>query len=387
MCDLEAVPTSPYGPGTRVVRAGQPGPRDEAPLLPGPTFAGPYHLRGDPTGRTDVYGREDNPTWRGLEAAIGELEGGEAVAFASGMAAAAAVLLGIGEPGRPVVVPSDGYPGVREIARDHLAARGVEVRLIPTEQNALSEALPGAGIVWVETPSNPRLDVVDIAALARETHDAGALLVVDNTLATPLGQTPLALGADLVVASGSKHLSGHSDLILGYIAAREPGLAARLHGWRTLTGSIPGPFEAWLAHRSIATLEVRLERQCGNAAMLAELLAGRPEISLVRYPGLERDPSHALARRQMRAFGSVLGFVLPDRERAERFLDRAGLVMEATSFGGVHTSAERRARWGWDDVPEGWVRLSAGIEDAEDLVADVVRALEAASARPKARTT
>jgi cystathionine gamma-lyase len=341
-------------------------------------FAGPYHLRGDPGARADVYGREDNPTWRGLEAAIGELEGGNAVAFASGMAAAAAVLLGIGEPRRPVVVPSDGYPGVREIARDHLAARGVEVRLVPTEERAILEALPGAGTVWVETPSNPRLDLVDIAALARATHDAGAALVVDNTLATPLGQTPLEMGADLVVASGSKHLSGHSDLILGYVATRARRLVERLRAWRTLTGAIPGPFEAWLAHRSIATLDVRLERQCANAAVLAELLAGRAEVSLVRYPGLERDPCHAVARRQMRLFGSVMGFVLPDRNWAERFLDQTALVIEATSFGGAHTTAERRARWGSDDVPEGWVRLSAGIENTEDLVADVGRALDAA---------
>jgi cystathionine gamma-lyase len=255
----------------------------------------------------------------------------------------------------------------------------VEVRLVATEQGALLEALPSVGLVWVETPSNPRLDVVDIAAVARATHDAGALLVVDNTLATPLGQTPLALGADLVVASGSKHLSGHSDLILGYAATRDGAVATQLREWRTQTGSIPGPFEAWLGHRSIATLAVRLERQCANAVALAELIAARPEVSLVRYPGLEGDPAHAIARRQMRAFGSVLGFVLPDREWAERFLGRAELVVEATSFGGVHTSAERRARWGWDAVPEGWVRLSAGIEDTDDLVADVERALAEAA--------
>ncbi|MBV9533819.1 MAG: PLP-dependent transferase, partial [Solirubrobacterales bacterium] len=238
--------------------------------------------------------------------------------------------------------------------------------------------LEDVSLVWVETPSNPRLDVVDIEAVARAAHDHGALLVVDNTLATPLGQSPLRLGADLVVASGSKHLSGHSDLILGYVAARDAARAQQLRAWRTMTGAIPGPFEAWLAHRSIATLEVRLARQCANAAAMAEVLAGRPEVSLVRYPGLSDDPSHGVASRQMQVFGSLVGFVLPDREWAERFLDRAELVVQATSFGGAHTTAERRARWGSTDVAEGWVRLSAGIEDTGDLVSDLTHALDAA---------
>ena len=370
---------SQYGPSTRAVRAGQPEARDEAPFLPGPTFAASYHLRGDPSEHADVYGRYDNPTWRGLEDAIGALEGGHALVFASGMAAAAAVLLECSEPGRPAVLPSDGYPAVRAIARDYLGPRGVPVRFVATDQEAILEALPEAGLVWVETPSNPRLDVVDIAQVARAASEVGALLVVDNTLATPLGQLPLGLGADLVVASGSKHLCGHSDLVLGYAVARDPAGIERLHAWRTLAGAIPGPFEAWLAHRSLATLEVRLQRQCGNASALAELLAGREEVSKVRYPGLAADPSHALARTQMRVFGSVLGFALPDAEWAQRFLDRADLVIQATSFGGVHTTAERRARWRTDDVPDGFIRLSAGIENTEDLLADVTRALDAAN--------
>lgn len=298
--------------------------------------------------------------------------------FASGMAAVTAALLELSEPEHSTVVPGDGYPAVRAIARDHLHARGVPVRLVPSDEGAILDALPDARLVWVETPSNPRLDVVDIETVAHAAHDVGALLVVDNTLATPLGQSPLRLGADLVVASGSKHLSGHSDLILGYAVARDGAVAQRLRAWRTVTGSIVGPFEAWLAHRSIATLEVRLARQCANAAVLADLLSSRGEISLVRYPGLQSDPSHAVARRQMRGFGSLVSFVLPDREWAERFLDAGQLVIQATSFGGVHTTAERRARWGTDDVAQGWVRLSAGIEDTDDLVADVTRALDAA---------
>ncbi len=361
-----------------MVRAGQARARDEQPFLAGPTFAAPYHLRGDPAAHTDVYGREDNPTWRGLEAAIGELEGGGALVFASGMAAAAAVLLELSEPGRAVVVPGDGYPAVRALAREHLAQRGVPARLVPTSFEAIVGALEDASLVWVETPSNPRLDVVEISALAQAVHAAGALLVVDNTLATPLGTTPLALGADLVVVSASKHLSGHSDLLLGYVATGDPDRLRRLHEWRTLAGAIPGPFEAWLAHRSLATLAVRLARQCANASALAELLAGRAEISLLRYPGLERDPSHAVAKEQMRIFGSVLSFVLEGRRRAERFLESSELIVQATSFGGLHTTAERRARWGMDEIDAGWVRLSAGIEDTVDLTADVERALERA---------
>jgi cystathionine gamma-lyase len=359
-----------------VVRAGQPEARDETPFLPGPTFAAPYHLRGDPSEHADVYGRYDNPTWRGLEGAIGALEGGHALVFASGMAAAAAVLFACSEPGRRVVVPSDGYPAVRAIASDHLSPRGVPVRFVASGEKEIVEALSDeVSLVWVETPSNPRLDVVDIAQVARAASEAGALFVVDNTLATPLGQVPLELGADLVVASGSKHLSGHSDLVLGYVVARDRGHVERLRAWRTLAGAIPGPFEAWLAHRSLATLDVRLERQCANAGALAELLAGRGEVSEVRYPGLAADPSHALASRQMRVFGSVLGFALPDGQWAQRFLDRAELVLQATSFGGIHTTAERRARWGTDEVADGFIRLSAGIENTEDLLVDIARAL------------
>jgi cystathionine gamma-lyase len=197
--------------------------------------------------------------------------------------------------------------------------------------------------------------------------------VVDNTFATPLGQRPLELGADLSVTSATKHLGGHADLLLGYVAASDPARAETLRTWRSHTGSIPGPFETWLAHRSLATLDVRLERGEANALALAKLLSGRVEA--LRYPGLPSDPAHELARRQMRRFGTVLCFDLGSRERAEAFLEAAELVTEATSFGGVITTAERRGRWGGDDVPEGFIRLSAGCEATEDLVADVQRAL------------
>jgi cystathionine gamma-lyase len=353
---------------SRVVRAGLPEPEQGEPFLPGPTFAAPFHLRGDPRDADFVYGRYGNPSWSAYERALGELEGGEAVLFASGMAAAAAVLLTSLKPGDSLLLPSDCYMHVRGLARNHLAERGVEVRLAPTAEIGAADL--DASLVWLETPSNPGLELCDVEAIAGRT---GAPVAVDNTFATPLGQRPLELGAELSVTSATKHLSGHSDLLLGYVATADPRRAEALRDWRKEAGSIPGPFEAWLAHRSLATLDVRLERGCANALAIAELLAERGEP--VRYPGLAQDPAHELARRQMSRFGTVVSFDLGGRERAERFLAAARLVTESTSFGGVLTTAERRARWGGDDVPEGFIRLNAGCEDREDLLADVARAL------------
>jgi cystathionine gamma-lyase len=333
------------------------------PFLPGPTFAAPYHLSGDPADSEFTYARFDNPTWRAYEDALGALEGGRAAVFASGMGAISTLLLTLLEPGERVVIPSDAYYTVRTLTRDLLP---FDVREVPTDTQAYLDAVAGAKLVWIETPSNPGLEVVDIRAVAQA---ADGLVVVDNTLATPRGQQPLALGADYSVASASKAITGHSDLILGYVAAAdvEPVRAAR-----SKLGTVAGPFEVWLAHRSLATLDVRLERQCANALRLARLVG---EHVPVRYPGLESDPAHEIAARQMTSFGPVIGFTLPSAEAADAFLSAADLVTEATSFGGVRTTAERRARWGSDDIPEGWIRLSAGCEDPDALVADVEQAL------------
>jgi cystathionine gamma-lyase len=349
------------GDSTRAAHAGLPVAAHGEPFLPGPTFQAANHWIGDagPGG----YGRTGNPTWTHYEEALAELEGGgEAVVMASGMAAVAAVLLPILKPGDVLVAPHDAYPGVRTIATDHLQPRGVEVRLVASSDAAFREAAGGATVVWVETPSNPGLELLDITALAEAAHATGALLAVDGTLATPLRQRALDLGADVAVASASKHLTGHSDLVLGYAATRDAGMAQQLRAWRGLAGAIPGPFEVWLAHRSLPTLAIRLERQEANARALADALAEHPAVRDVRWPRL----------------GSVLTFALPDEDAAQRFLAAARLVAEATSFGGVHASAERRARWGTDDVEPGLVRFSAGIEDTADLVADVCAALDAA---------
>jgi cystathionine gamma-lyase len=350
------------GPSTRAVHAGLPEPAQGEPFLPGPVFAAPFHLQGEIDATRFSYHRYTNPTWEHLEAAVGGLEGGEALFFASGMAAVTAVAVSALRPGDVLVAPSDAYPGIRAIAAEHLEPIGVEVRLVPTDESAVRGALHGATMVWVESPSNPGLEMLDLVLLANEAHAAGATFVVDNTLAGPLRQRPLELGADVSLSSASKSLTGHSDLVLGYVAARERERVDALRAWRSTTGAIPGSFEAWLAHRSLATLGVRLERQERNAAALAEALRARDDVTDVRWPGV----------------GSVLCFTLDGADRAQAFLSATALVAEATSFGGLHSTAERRARWGTDDVAEGWIRFSTGIEDTDDLVADVTAALDAA---------
>ncbi|BCL21617.1 cystathionine gamma-lyase [Streptomyces tuirus] len=371
------------GDGTRAVRAGLPEPVKHEPTLPGPVFAAHFHLPGDPTGPY-TYGRDENPTWTLLERAIGELEapredGAETLVFASGMAAISAVLFSLLRTGDVCVLPDDGYQAL-PLVRAQLEAYGIEVRTAPTGGDAQLDVLDGARLLWIETPSNPGLDVCDIRRLAEAAHARGALVAVDNTLATPLGQRPLELGADFAVASGTKQLTGHGDVLLGYVVGRNAEAMAAVRRWRKIVGAIPGPMEAWLAHRSIATLQMRVDRQSATALAVAEALRERPEVTGLRYPGLPDDPSHEIARRQMRRFGCVVSFTLPTRERADRFLDALRLVDDATSFGGVRSTAERRGRWGGDAVPEGFVRLSVGAEDPEDLVVDVLRALDASAA-------
>jgi cystathionine gamma-lyase len=361
------------GDGTLAVGAGRPPAENFAPGIPGPVFAAHYHLAGEASGPF-TYGRDANPTWTLLEQAIGEFEGGaEVVSFSSGMAAVAAVLLSQVKSGDVVVLPDDCYQVTRSL-KERLESYGAVVRMAPTAGDAQIGSLDGARLVWLESPSNPGLDVCDIARIAEAAHAAGALVAVDNTLATPLGQRPLDLGADFSVASDTKALTGHGDLLLGHVATRDPALANAIRSWRKTVGAIPGPMEAWLAHRSLATLQLRLDRQDANALALAEALRGR--VSGLRYPGLPDDPGHKVAARQMRRFGCVVSFTLPGEEAAEEFLGALRLVMQATSFGSVHSSAERRGRWGGDAVEPGFIRFSVGIEDTADLVADVLRALE-----------
>ncbi|MFD5766008.1 cystathionine gamma-lyase [Streptomyces sp. NPDC127049] len=369
------------GDGTLAVRAGLPEPVKHEPTLPGPVFAAHFHLPGEPTGPY-TYGRDENPTWTHLEQAISTLEspgesGIETVVFASGMAAISAVLLSQLSAGDAVVLPTDGYQAL-PLLHEQLRAYGIEVRTAPTGGDAQLDVLDGAKLLWIETPSNPGLDVCDIRRLVAAAHAGGVLVAVDNTLATPLGQRPLELGADFSVASDTKGMTGHGDILLGHVSCRDPLRAAEVRRWRKVVGAIPGPMEAWLAHRSLATLQLRIDRQCATALELARVLAEHPDVTGLRHPGLPDDPSHAVAARQMRRFGSVISFELAGRGRAERFLDELRLVDDATSFGGVRSSAERRGRWGGDAVAEGFIRFSVGAEDPEDLIADVLRALDAA---------
>lgn len=365
--------------GTRVVRAGLPAPAAGSPYLGGPTLAATFHSPGDPADSPFTYGRFDNPTWQAYERALEELEGGPALLFPSGMAASMAVLSTVLVPGSKLVMPSDCYYTTRLIAAEHFAPLGVEVVMAPTAHDEQAALLAGAALLWLESPTNPGLDVCDIERLCRVAHGVGALVAVDNTTVTMLGQRPLALGADFSVMSDTKAMSGHADVILGHVACRDAEWATRIRTWRTRTGSIPGPMEVWLAHRSLGTLDVRLERQCRSALAIAEMLGAHAAVERVRYPGLPSDPSYAVASRQMSRFGPVISFTLRDRAAADRFFAAASLVHEATSFGGIHTSAERRARWGGDNVPDGFIRLSIGVEDPRDLIADISQALDASA--------
>lgn len=372
---------------TRVIRSTLTPTAAGEPIHHGPVFAAPFHAPGDPSNSAYTYARSHNPTWTALESALAQMESGEGytaktLIYGSGLAAIAAIFGAFLLPGDIAVLPSDSYFGARVLMEQQFVTMGVKLRLAATAGDAQAALLDGAKLLWLESPSNPKMDVCDIARLSKLAHEAGALVGVDNTTATPLGQSPLALGADFSMSSDTKLISGHGDLLAGHVAVRADatdrtgaGLYDKLLQGRTLSGAILGPMEAWLVLRSIATLPLRLERSCANALALAAFLKTRSEVSRVRYPGLESDPDHTLASRQMQAFGPILSFVLNDKEAADRFLVKAELITEATSFGAIHTTAERRARWGHDDVPEGLVRLSAGCEAIEDLLADVAQAL------------
>jgi cystathionine gamma-synthase len=342
-----------------------------------------------------VYGRDDNDTRAAFEAVLGGLEGGTALAFASGMAAIAAAVETV-PIGGSVVVAGDAYNGTRRLLRDAVGRGRLQVRSAAVDDTdatlAVCAEVSGAGsgagpdgfgsggLLWLESPTNPLLAVPDLAALIEGAHRLGLSVAVDNTFATPLLQRPLDLGADLVVHSVTKLLAGHSDVLMGAAVTRSPTLAELLARRRSLHGAIPGPFEVFLALRGVRTLGVRLERAQATAGELARRLAGRVGVTSVRYPGLPDDAGHQQARRQMRGFGTMVAFEMVGGARAaEAVCAGVEVLTPGTSLGGVETLIERRGRWeGESHLPPGLLRLSVGIEHLEDLWADLDQAIGAA---------
>jgi cystathionine gamma-synthase len=343
---------------TVAVTAGRPPRQPDGPTNAPIVMASTYHAGGD-----IGYGRYGNPTWEMFEAAVGALEGGTATSFASGMAATAAVL-DLVPPGGVVVAQEQAYYGTIALLREHERAARLKVRPVDlTDLGTALAALDGADMVWAESTTNPLLQVVDVPALMGAAREAGAIGVVDNTFATPVLARPLLSGAAVVLHSATKYLSGHSDLLLGAAVVDDPALAERLVAHRGRHGGVPGAFEAWLALRGLRTLHVRMQRAQANAATLAGRLPGHPAVTRVHYPGT----------------GAMVSLeVAGDAQSADRVCASTSVWVNATSLGGVESSLERRRRWPGEsaDVPETLIRLSVGIEDVEDLWADLSAALD-----------
>ena len=329
-----------------------------------------------------VYGRADNPNRERLEAALAALEGGAAAAaFASGLAAIHSIFQSL-RPGDHAVVSSDIYHGTRALLQQVLERWGLQVSFVPFDnladvQQAMRE---NTRLIYLETPSNPLLKIIDIAAAAEMAHGARALLVADNTLATPVLQSPLGLGADIVVHSSTKYFGGHSDVTGGAVIVKEENeMFERIRQVQTLAGGVPSPFDCWLVRRGLATLPLRVRAQSANAQQIAEFLAAHPAVSRVHYPGLPGHPAHDVARRQMSAFGAMLSFQLVAGEAAARKLAASTkLFKQATSLGGIESMIEHRASIAGEDpsTPRDLLRLSVGIEAAVDLVEDLRHSLQ-----------
>src|SRR4249919_320166 len=378
--------TAPNGlhPATLAVHAGAEPDRETGAVAP------PIHLattfRHGPAGERVAgyeYQREGNPTQDRLETALAALEGGAAaLAFASGMAAISGLLETLPNGAR-VLIPDDCYSGLRFLANEFLPQRGVEAIAVDMADPEAVEAACSqpVAVVWVETPSNPRMKICDIAALAQLAHRHGALLACDNTFATPVLQRPLALGADVVMHSTTKYFGGHSDVLGGALVfARRDRFFDRVAHRRHITGAIASPFNAWLIQRGCRSLHARMAMHCANGRKVAEFLAGHAAIEAVHYPGLPTHPNHAVAARQMRDFGGMLSIqVTGGREAALRMAGRLQLFTNATSLGGCESLIEHRAsvEGKQPQSPENLLRISVGLEHVDDLIADFEQALAA----------
>lgn len=378
----------PLQPATLVVAAGRPAREQGAPVNPPVVLSSTYVSRGVPAPGEPLYARMDTETWHPFEEALGALEGcpHPALVLGSGMAAIAAAL-SLVPPGGRLVLPRHCYQVTLGYARDLAERSGVRVELVDVDDTDAvlaavrgGDGAPAADLLWVESPTNPMLEVADLPALVAGAHAAGALVAVDNTFATPLVQRPFEHGADVVVHSVTKYLAGHSDVVLGAAMAADPAVHARLHAYRTLHGAVAGPFEVWLALRGLRTLALRVERAQASALELARRLAAHPAVAQVRHPGLPEDPGHARAARLMDGFGSIIGLrPAGGVEAADALVASLRLWVPATSLGGVESSLERRRRFATESptVPEDLLRLSVGIEDVEDLWRDLAQGLDA----------
>jgi cystathionine gamma-synthase len=344
-------------PETSAITAGRPEVAPDASLNPPIVFSSTYHA-GGPAG----YGRYGNESWSALEAAISELEGGQTLSFSSGMAAISAVF-SILPIGAPVVASNQGYSGTMSLLNQHHASGRLEVRFVDiTNTEEVVAAIKGAALLWLESPTNPCLDVADLPALIAAAKKQTIGVGVDNTFATPMVQTPLSMGADIVMHSVTKFLAGHSDVVLGSLSISDSALFKRLEESRRLNGSVPGPFEAWLALRGIRTFPVRFRAAEANAKTLVTRLQNHAKVTKVRYPG----------------FGAVISFEIDgNAENAEKVCESSRLITHATSLGGVESLWERRRRWAAESpsVPEQLIRLSVGCEHVDDIWQDIEQAL------------
>ncbi|MFG2005656.1 cystathionine gamma-synthase [Spirillospora sp. NPDC048911] len=331
------------------------------------------------------YSRSANPTRTALETCLAEIEGGSrGLAFASGLAAEDALLRTVLKPGDHVVIPNDAYGGTYRLFAKVAEPWGVTFDPVPLNDIAAVRAAVRleTKLIWVETPTNPLLGIADIAALASVAHDAGALLAVDNTFASPYLQQPLALGADVVVHSTTKYIGGHSDVVGGALIVADPGLGERLTFHQNAMGAVAGPFDAWLTLRGIKTLAVRMDRHCANAEAVVAMLSRHKAVTEVLYPGLPAHPGHEAAAKQMKAFGGMVSFRMASEEAAVRVCERTELFTLGESLGGVESLIEHPGRMTHAsaagsplEVPSDLVRLSVGIEDVDDLLRDLDQAL------------
>jgi len=361
---------------SKVVAAGRPAKQPDGALNPPIALNSTFH-EGGPIG----YGRYGNETWSALEDAISILEGGKTLLFSSGMAAISAVFSLLPE-GSVVVAANNGYQGTTTLLKKLHESEKLKVRFVNlANTDETIAAIPGAQMLYLESPLNPLLEIIDLPKLIAAGKAAGCGVAVDNTLATPLLQNPLALGADIVIHSVTKYLSGHSDLILGSLSTNDLALYNRLEQSRRYGGAIAGPFEAWIALRGVRTFALRMQRSQENALELATRLSKDGRVAKVRYPGLPTDAYHQMAKSFMKGFGAMISFdVNGTADQVDLMCNSSRLITNATSLGGVESIWERRRRWATESasVPENLIRLSVGIENVDDLWADIEHAFTAA---------